>query len=69
MEKCNKEKIIIMGDIIAHHTSWNCEWSDKKGKVLWEVLNEEEMRVINKKTQSHIGNNNQRFEYRFSYRE
>lgn len=50
-----EKNIILTGDFNAHNVIWNCEDTDRNGEVLWEVMEENDMIIVNDSTKSRIG--------------
>lgn len=55
-----KSNTIIMGDFNSHNIAWNCDRSDKNGKILINEMNKLKLDIVNDQTKTHIGEINQR---------
>lgn len=55
-----KEGIVVAGDFNAHNRIWNCENSDKLGEDLFEEFLEEDLFIVNKDTESRMGEKKQK---------
>lgn len=53
-----------MGDFNSHNRLWNCNFSDKKGKILLEEMSQR-MNIVNDKTESHVGSIIQSEQYKY----
>ena len=38
---------VVLGDINAHHTDWGNRETDARGRLIWNILNDLKLSVIN----------------------